>query len=274
MDRLQEEGKLIEEAQDTDLTSTTPRDSESPSDGCVSESEECVAQCEEKNAEPSSYGWYRTNEDSVLSNEPMGYIEYNDFADESDSDDIVDSHRNSNNMNSNRNSNDINCNSDDVVDSHRNSNDVNCNSNDVVDSHRISDDDMNPHNSNDVVDSHRDSFCQLSHLLGSNCSSESALYPSKSEVSGQERSVSDLSQLKNNLATRLCLSMTAWSCQIWAVFSRMTDLLSECLAATVCDLLKKSVQEAKELFRGLIHMKVVPMNEVEGRVRAMRRSQT
>ena len=243
MDRLQEEGKLIEEAQDTDLTSTTPRDSESPSDGCVSESEECVAQCEEKNAEPSSYGWYRTNEDSVLSNEPTGYSEYNDFADESDSDDIVDSHRNSN--------------------------DVNCNSNDVVDSHRISDDDMNPHNSNDVVDSHRDSFCQLSHLLGSNCSSESALYPSTSEVSGQERSVSDLSQLKNNLATRLCLSMTAWSCQIWAVFSRMTDLLSECLAATVCDLLKKSVQEAKELFRGLIHMKVVPMNEVEGRVRAM-----
>lgn len=248
MDRLQEEGKLIEETQDTDLTSTTPRDSESPSDGCVSESEECVAQCEEKNAEPSSYGWYRTNEDSVLSNEPTGYSEYNDFADESDSDDIVDSHRNSN--------------------------DVNCNSNDVVDSHRISDDDMNPHNSNDVVDSHRDSFCQLSHLLGSNCSSESALYPSTSEASGQERSVSDLSQLKNNLATRLCLSMTAWSCQIWAVFSRMTDLLSECLAATVCDLLKKSVQEAKELFRGLIHMKVVPMSEVEGRVRSMRRSQT
>ena len=241
MDRLQEEGKLIEEAQDTDLTSTTPRDSESPSDGCVSESEECVAQCEEKNAEPSSYGWYRTNEDSVLSNEPTGYSEYNDFADESDSDDIVDSHRNSNNMNSNRNSNDINCNSND----------------------------FNSHNSNDVVDSHRDSFCQLSHLLGSNCSSESALYPSTSEASGQERSVSDLSQLKNNLATRLCLSMTAWSCQIWAVFSRMTDLLSECLAATVCDLLKKSVQEAKELFRGLIHMKVVPMNEVEGRVCAM-----
>ena len=241
MDRLQEEGKLIQETQDTDLTSTTPRDSESPSDGCVSESEECVAQCEEKNAEPSSYGWYRTNEDSVLSNEPMGYIEYNDFADESDSDDIVDSHRNSNNMNSNRNSNDISCNSND----------------------------FNSHNSNDVVDSHRDSFCQLSHLLGSNCSSESALYPSTSEVSGQERSVSDLSQLKNNLATRLCLSMTAWSCQIWAVFSRMTDLLSECLAATVCDLLKKSVQEAKELFRGLIHMKVVPMSEVEGRVRAM-----
>ena len=243
MDRLQEEGKLIEETQDTDLTSTTPRDSESPSDGCVSESEECVAQCEEKNAEPSSYGWYRTNEDSVLSNEPTGYSEYNDFADESDSDDIVDSHRNSN--------------------------DVNCNSNDVVDSHRISDDDMNPHNSNDVVDSHRDSFCQLSHLLGSNCSSESALYPSTSEASGQERSVSDLSQLKNNLATRLCLSMTAWSCQIWAVFSRMTDLLSDCLAVTVCDLLKKSVQEAKELFRGLIHMKVVPMSEVEGRVCAM-----
>ena len=241
MDRLQEEGKLIEEAQDTDLTSTTPRDSESPSDGCVSESEECVAQCDEKNAEPSSYGWYRTNEDSVLSNEPTGYSEYNDFADESDSDDIVDSHRNSNNMNSNRNSNDINCNSND----------------------------FNSHNSNDVVDSHRDSFCQLSHLLGSNCSSESALYPSTSEASGQERSVSDLSQLKNNLATRLCLSMTAWSCQIWAVFSRMTDLLSECLAATVCDLLKKSVQEAKELFRGLIHMKVVPMNEVEGRVCAM-----
>lgn len=241
MDRLQEEGKLIQETQDTDLTSTTPCDSESPSDGCVSESEECVAQCEEKNAEPSSYGWYRTNEDSVLSNEPTGYIEYNDFADESDSDDIVDSHRNSNNMNSNRNSNDINCNSND----------------------------FNSHNSNDVVDSHRDSFCQLSHLLGSNCSSESALYPSTSEASGQERSVSDLSQLKNNLATRLCLSMTAWSCQIWAVFSRMTDLLSECLAATVCDLLKKSVQEAKELFRGLIHMKVVPMSEVEGRVRAM-----
>ena len=231
MDRLQEEGKLIQETQDTDLTSTTPCDSESPSDGCVSESEECVAQCEEKNAEPSSYGWYRTNEDSVLSNEPTGYIEYNDFADESDSDDIVDSHRNSNNMNSNRNSNDINCNSND----------------------------FNSHNSNDVVDSHR----------GSNCSSESALYPSTSEASGQERSVSDLSQLKNNLATRLCLSMTAWSCQIWAVFSRMTDLLSECLAATVCDLLKKSVQEAKELFRGLIHMKVVPMSEVEGRVRAM-----
>ena len=241
MDRLQEEGKLIQETQDTDLTSTTPCDSESPSDGCVSESEECVAQCEEKNAEPNSYGWYRTNEDSVLSNEPTGYIEYNDFADESDSDDIVDSHRNSNNMNSNRNSNDINCNSND----------------------------FNSHNSNDVVDSHRDSFCQLSHLLGSNCSSESALYPSTSEASGQERSVSDLSQLKNNLATRLCLSMTAWSCQIWAVFSRMTDLLSECLAATVCDLLKKSVQEAKELFRGLIHMKVVPMSEVEGRVRAM-----
>ena len=241
MDRLQEEGKLIQETQDTDLTSTTPCDSESPSDGCVSESEECVAQCEEKNAEPSSYGWYRTNEDSVLSNEPTGYIEYNDFADESDSDDIVDSHRNSNNMNSNRNSNDINCNSND----------------------------FNSHNSNDVVDSHRDSFCQLSHLLGSNCSSESALYPSTSEASGQERSVSDLSQLKNNLATRLCLSMTAWSCQIWAVFSRMTDLLSECLAATVCDLLKKSVQEAKELFRGLIHMKVVQMSEVEGRVRAM-----
>lgn len=241
MDRLQEEGKLIQETQDTDLTSTTPCDSESPSDGCVSESEECVAQCEEKNAEPSSYGWYRTNEDSVLSNEPTGYIEYNDFADESDSDDIVDSHRNSNNMNSNRNSNDIKCNSND----------------------------FNSHNSNDVVDSHRDSFCQLSHLLGSNCSSESALYPSTSEASGQERSVSDLSQLKNNLATRLCLSMTAWSCQIWAVFSRMTDLLSECLAATVCDLLKKSVQEAKELFRGLIHMKVVPMSEVEGRVRAM-----
>ena len=76
MDRLQEEGKLIQETQDTDLTSTTPRDSESPSDGCVSESEECVAQCEEKNAEPSSYGWYRTNEDSVLSNEPTGYSEY------------------------------------------------------------------------------------------------------------------------------------------------------------------------------------------------------
>ena len=241
MDRLQEEGKLIQETQYTDLTSTTPRDSESPSDGCVSESEECVAQCEEKNAEPSSYGWYRTNEDSVLSNEPTGYSEYNDFADESDSDDIVDSHRNSNNMNSNRNSNDINCNSND----------------------------FNSHNSNDVVDSHRDSFCQLSHLLGSNCSSESALYPSTSEASGQERSVSDLSQLKNNLATRLCLSMTAWSCQIWAVFSRMTDLLSECLAATVCDLLKKSVQEAKELFRGLIHMKVVTMIEVEGRVREM-----
>ena len=148
------------------------------------------------------------------------------------------------------------------MNSNRNSNDINCNSND-----------FNSHNSNDVVDSHRDSFCQLSHLLGSNCSSESALYPSTSEASGQERSVSDLSQLKNNLATRLCLSMTAWSCQIWAVFSRMTDLLSECLAATVCDLLKKSVQEAKELFRGLIHMKVVPMSEVEGRVCARSRSQ-
>lgn len=225
MDRLQEEGKLIQEAQDTDLTSTTPRDSESPSDGCVSQSDECVSQCDEKNTEPSSYGWYRTNEDSVLSNEPTGYSEYNDFADESDSDDVI----------SNRNSNDV----------------------------------ISNRNSDDVVDSHRDSFCQLSHLLGPNCSSESALYPSKSEASGQERSVSDLSQLKNNLATRLCLSMTAWSCQIWTVFSRMTDLLSDCLAVTVCDLLKKSVLEAKELFRGLIHMKVVPMSEVEGRVRAM-----
>lgn len=116
----------------------------------------------------------------------------------------------------------------------------------------------------------RESFGQLSRLLGTHCQSDSSLQSEDAEVAGSEARTSDLSQLKSNLATRLSLSMTACSAQIWKVFAQMTDLLSAHVAAAAKDLATKAAKEMKERFRGLLHVKELPMCDVEGRVSARR----
>ena len=121
-----------------------------------------------------------------------------------------------------------------------------------------------------AVPCNRESFGQLSRLLGSHCQSDSSLQSEGVETAGGETRASDLSQLKSNLATRLCLNMTACSCQIWTVFAQMTDLLSAHVAAAAKDLATKAAREMKERFRGLLHVKELPMRDVEGRVGACR----
>ena len=117
---------------------------------------------------------------------------------------------------------------------------------------------------------HRESFGQLSRLLGARCQSDSSVQSEGAETAAGEARESDLSQLKSNLATRLSLNMTACSAQIWTVFAQLADLLAAHVAAAAKDLAIKAAREMKERFRGLLHVKELPMREVEARVGAAR----
>lgn len=117
---------------------------------------------------------------------------------------------------------------------------------------------------------HRASFGQLSRLLGARCQSDSSVQSEGAETAAGEARESDLSQLKSNLATRLSLNMTACSAQIWTVFAQLADLLAAHVAAAAKDLAIKAAREMKERFHGLLHVKELPMREVEARVGAAR----
>ena len=102
------------------------------------------------------------------------------------------------------------------------------------------------------------------------CAAESLKLNCFPQTAAGEARESDLSQLKSNLATRLSLNMTACSAQIWTVFAQLADLLAAHVAAAAKDLAIKAAREMKERFRGLLHVKELPMREVEARVGAAR----
>ena len=84
----------------------------------------------------------------------------------------------------------------------------------------------------------------------------------------QEQAPSDLSLLKNNLASRICYCLTAASSQIWVLFHQYISLLSEHIAVVVTDLLIQYSNRLRDRFKKLHETRQVSIHDVEGRVSA------